>query len=775
MKNLKEEYSNLISALSPEKFKFFVKHYLMDYWRTNEVNITDGPWDGGIDAVIVKDSIEKKISIQITVQDNFEKKLFEDVGKAKENALRFGYEKKLDFFISKPISKSKINELIQTIEIDYDISLRIFDCHKLGDDTNNFPKAKQVIQEIYAENTIKRELNIDKKTKIIYDIFSTGGNVAEIKYDFINSHIQLFLYDKKTATFDEILNYVNSTLNSNFHAKAIHSQIAKQIKQALIEETNSIYQLTQNARIKISEVKAISNNQENLLIDSVNECLIKYNLENITIEVILKIQELYNSHYDAEIEELNSKIDTFEPKERKIFFELSKYLKEQGADKSQIPLIIKDLLNVCARNEYLNKVSVSNLFTSLFKSDSLEKYLDQFNRKIFLDTQVLLQMICYEYMDTDYDDNLYGAVKYLCQQKESLNGNIKFFTTTDYVEEVAGHLWEAQKIKRLMELPFIESLGRSKNVFFNYYRFIRDNNLEIIEDFDEYVERVFDVELNAVNKKDFVNDVYFYIRDLLESINIEIVEVPTFNNFYIYQKDYEIELSYMGHDYKSKRARINDLKCILYLSTEDLHIDSNTGLFDAPFLITWDSSFYIMRKLFNKKYKEDFSSWFIYTPMKFANRLSVMRLKLDTTALNYNIISLAETNFNLSNDSISFVDTLSAFFNKGNMRDWNLGLKLAKLKNSQKEDSDLSEFTERHHDNQPIDEVLRAIQSHYNNPGINISFKSVVELFEDDDNSDVLADLIKKSCDSLIKSKNIDKNLFIEIDKMINSLAKQNF
>ncbi|MDD4157733.1 MAG: hypothetical protein PHY08_14310 [Candidatus Cloacimonetes bacterium] len=768
MKNLKEEYSNLITALSPDNFKFFVKHYLMDYWKTNEVNITDGPWDGGIDASLVKDNVEKKINIQITVQDNYEKKLLDDLKKSKENVENYNYQNKLDFFISKPISKSKKNELIQNAEVDFDISLRIYDSNKLGDDTNTFARAKQVIHEIYAENTLKTELSVDKKTKVLYDIFSTGSNVADIKYDFINSHIQLYLFDKKAATLDEILNYINSTLNTNLHKKSIHSQILKQQKQGLVDEIDCNFQLTDFAKEKIVEVKTLSNNQENLLIDSVGDCLRKYDLEKITIDIILKIQELYNAHYDAEIEELHSRTDSFEPKERKIFYELSKYVKEKGVDKQQINSLIKEILTICARNEYLHKISISNLFTSLFKSDSLDKYLEQFNRKVFLDTQVLLQMICYEHNDTNYDDNLYGAVKYLCQQKENLDGKIQFYTTTDYVEEVAGHLWEANKIKRLMELPYIESLGRSKNVFFNYYRFLRDNSIEILEDFDEFIERVFDLELNAVDKRDFVNDVYGHIRELLEGVNIEIVEVPYYEKFPSYKKEYENELSYIGHDHKSKRARDNDLKCLLYLSTEDLHIDENTGLFDEPFLITWDSSFYQMRKLFTKKYR-DFSYWYIYTPMKFANRLSVMRLKLDTSAMNYNIISLAETNFNLSNESLSFVDTLSAFFNKGNMRDWQLGKKLAKLKKAQKEDSNLSEFTDKHHDNQPIDEVLRAIQNYYNSPSVETSFKSVVELFEKDENSDTLADLILKSCETLKSIKSVDNKLFEEIDKMINA------
>ena len=96
MKNLTNEYANLINALSEDNFKLFVKNYLLDYWETDEVNITDGPWDGGIDAVIIKNGKEVKRNIQITVQDNYESKLIKDIEKSKKNVANFNYQNKLD-------------------------------------------------------------------------------------------------------------------------------------------------------------------------------------------------------------------------------------------------------------------------------------------------------------------------------------------------------------------------------------------------------------------------------------------------------------------------------------------------------------------------------------------------------------------------------------------------------------------------------------------------------------------------------------------------------
>ena len=67
--NLQEEYKNIISTLSENMFRDFVKEYVKAYWKTDEVEITDGPWDGGVDLVFYKNNVPEKRNIQVTVQD----------------------------------------------------------------------------------------------------------------------------------------------------------------------------------------------------------------------------------------------------------------------------------------------------------------------------------------------------------------------------------------------------------------------------------------------------------------------------------------------------------------------------------------------------------------------------------------------------------------------------------------------------------------------------------------------------------------------------------
>ncbi len=88
-----------------------------------------------------------------------------------------------------------------------------------------------------------------------------------------------------------------------------------------------------------------------------------------------------------------------------------------------------------------------------------------------------------------------------------------------------------------------------------------------------------------------------------------------------------------------------------------MHFDMEDGYFTEPFFITWDTSFYEIRNSF-KKFPE-LNHWYLYPPMKFANTISVLNMQIDSTAINFNIVSLVEENFNLSNDSISFLDLVN--------------------------------------------------------------------------------------------------------------------
>lgn len=64
---MREEYQNLVKALSVDAFRNVIKEYLKNYYTTNEVYICDGTNDGGNDAEVKIRGEYIKTNIQITV------------------------------------------------------------------------------------------------------------------------------------------------------------------------------------------------------------------------------------------------------------------------------------------------------------------------------------------------------------------------------------------------------------------------------------------------------------------------------------------------------------------------------------------------------------------------------------------------------------------------------------------------------------------------------------------------------------------------------------
>lgn len=764
--NLQEEYKNIISTLSENMFRDFVKEYVKAYWKTDEVEITDGPWDGGVDLVFYKNNVPEKRNIQVTVQDKYETKLMNDVIKSKKNVVMYSYQSSLYFFISKPISHSKKDELNDKAERDYDISLRIYDANKLACDIERYPKVRAFLMSLFSPKLLSKP-TFDIKNKVIYDMFTTGSNVANIKYDFINSFIQYYLLENSKKTIDDIQKQVNTQLTDNLSQKTILSQLDYQVKRGILVKDNfQRYSLSATTRGEFEKLRETSEILLQSLVLTIQQCLEKYGLHKFTNQVCNKLIELYNAHYNSEIEEISQSRDSKNISEHKVFEDLEGYLKTLPYT-GEVNTVVKDILLSVSDNVYLNKIAVTTMFTNLFKSNSFEEYFSVFKKNIYLDTQVLLQVICWSFKNTDYDDMQYGAVKYLMQQVTSQKDKVCLLTTREYVEEAVYHLWEAYQLQRLLQIPAITELGPSKNVFFNFYLHLLNIGEANYADFTDFLYDLLgdDISVEGMGQNEFVHEISGRIEKILEYCGIEVITTRYYDELRVAQKEYDLHLLDKRYS-KPRRAQNNDLICMLYLSEECNHINPDSNLLDEPFFITWDSTFYTFRKKFLNKFKGR-SYFYIYTPMKFANRLSVMNLKINTACINYDIISLAENNFKYSNESISFIDTLSSFFRSDDANNWKLGQKLATMRKQQEEDSEISDFSVGRQVYQPVDVVLKNIKDHYNND-VKTSFEIIVKIFEKNEIADMIVDIISRGCEIIATNAKLDDNYFQLFDKFIN-------
>ncbi len=479
--NFTEEYKNWITKLSKVNFDELILNYLKEYYETKEAYISDGPYDGGVDLIFTKDNQTSKRNIQITVKKKgYEKKLEEDLEKSKKNVLEYGYLATLDFYISQAVTPVMKKKIIRNADVNYQIALKIIDANELAGLAQEYKVIRETIYKFNKCAFPDENINIDKNTKILFDTLSMSRDITALKNNFSQSLILTHLYQKSKATVSEIYEDLNEVFFRKYDKNFFETEIGKlksDTKIIDIPNTNpKQFMLAEDTQILLEQIDQNSQIHEGELISALKGVLKRYDIEKETEEVAKYIIDLYNANYEIDEIELLNEANNHNKKIQQIFENLICHLqKNRNIDNQQSEKIAVQLLAVCKKNEFLNKTSISKMFTNLFKLEKLDSYLSTSKRKVYLDTQILLQTICYSYEDIVYEDQLYKAVKIFTNTLENSNVPILLHTTIGYVEEVAWHIFYALKLERFLELDFIQDLGPSKNVFFNYYLEIKND------------------------------------------------------------------------------------------------------------------------------------------------------------------------------------------------------------------------------------------------------------------------------------------------------------
>lgn len=731
---MSKELNNLISTLSEDNFRKLIQEYCKEKYKTPNVRIIDGPWDGGNDLEIIIGEDEIRKNIQVTVQKSgYEDKLTKDLIKSALNVSKYNYQNSLDFYISQNLSKEKRNELILDAEIKHKINLKIIDGNILAQEALNFESIRNFTYEAHQIKSGPKLTIADKQTKILFDVLTLDKNSIEIKRNFINAYIFSFLFTNPNSTLEEIFDFINPHLNNSLHKEFLDKELnfLRSKRVILSPADKKRYELSEE---KTSELDFIYSNviaKEEELKITIEEYINKYSIDTNCTELIGVLYKLYQENYTIDIDEIKSTNSSFSASIRKLFNDLISYYVKKGISQERAKELTKELLEICDNNDFLNKLSSIHLFNNLYSSNKLEKYVNEKVQTMVLDTQILIRMLCVLYNDKiDYSDTALQSVKILLSTFEKFKSRTKLSTTFDYVGEVAGHMLEAVKLQRFLSLPFISKLGKSKNVFYNAYVELKGKG-QIDEelDFVDFIESILDEDLFELTDQEFLRVASRKIEVILTLANIELIYHPNYPNYQDIKKDYEISLAYQSKD-RSFSARENDLRTIMYLSTKENHTKASTDEINEPFLITWDSAFYAFRKTLLNDHKE-LSYWYIYSPLKVVDRFSVMNFNLNPSSISLNIIALTESNFNYSAKTISFIDVISSFFNEKDMSKLNIINKLAELKNvSQNIDEVPSDEEIKGRDDDTLTHLLLNLKSHYYSSDTKYKFDEIIQVFE---------------------------------------------
>ena len=499
----------LISSLGELEFKKLVVELLKYEMQTNDVRIVDGPYDGGNDAEITKDGGDIKRNIQITIQnDKFETKLEEDLVKAKQNVNKYNYLQVLDFYISKRVTKEKRNKLELAAEINYGIRLKIVDGNILAQKADAVDSLKALVYRLHEVPYEEPNNIIDRQSKVLFDILTLNNKNVEIKKHFIHSFIYSFIYaglpDHSGQKDSEIIRYTQKQL-PNITEQFISRELNfLRLRQELISpaDDKKYFMLSDEKRDAIEQIYEVVSCQESELNDTIDQFIVEHNINCHVNDLVNAILKLYNENYNIDVSEVVSSTNNYSNSIKNIYNELVRLLEKKGCNNASD--IAKELLNICGKNEYLSKIASSQLFINLSSSDKLENYLNQKQQQVFLDTQILLRLVCVFYSEYNFSDIAMQSTKMLWDTLSNNKYNVSIHSSYDYIDEVAGHFLEAYQLCRFMSPRSVITNLKSKNVFFNSYSELKstDSLEQNIDSFYDYLCDIVDIELAELSSAD---------------------------------------------------------------------------------------------------------------------------------------------------------------------------------------------------------------------------------------------------------------------------------
>ena len=727
-----------IKGLSPDEFSELVSIFQTSYLRNSEAINVDGANDGGCDIKVFQNKREIKKCVQVTTQKQIELKLKRDLEKVSKMISQYGYSNKFEFYCSIPISEDKIEEYKKFSIDEYDIELDIYEAKRLSQ--LNCKEVVEYIYSLHSDVVLKPEqMNIDKATRTLYDLLANGKDSSDIKNSLVDSVIISILYEKAPIDILGLKTELENRLGKNL-PDILHSVNSLKSDQRIIKvpDNPKLIQLSELEHSNVKDILANSTKVEKEFCYSFAEILAKHQIE-YKEEILNELKNLYKYNYSNDIDG-NTQND--ESTDIKIFESFKKYLLNIIKDKEDIDKLIQEINNLCSTNNYLNKISASESFLSLYKSNQLEQYLSQKHKDIYLDTPTFVYLLCsyYGVENNDWDNPFYRSMKSLIKLKDSYSDKISFYITQNYLGEVAGEIKKALVFSQFESYPFFKDMGGTSNTLFNYYEYLKQNNLfdkdDKIENFEDFI---YSLGLDNTNPNDphFFKDAYQFLNQIANDNDISVVSWTQNDKYVEFKVAYE-KILLAKEKNKSETAIRNDVNQVIVSLEHDRDTDC--------YLTTWDTTIHLLRDIVLSEDEHlKYNYFIICNPAKLSNRIALENFNIDGSALTNDIFAYADKRYDISNRVKSLLELIAPFLKEKGTGSKKLFRKLGRIRKEQIELRGSEIGNEKEEKSLPIEEIFMLLIP---NKDKEKEDQNIMEKFSffmsSEDNTDYIINIINK-------------------------------
>ncbi|WP_330442821.1 hypothetical protein [Flavobacterium sp. C4GT6] len=746
----------LFDSLEKREFDKIIKIYLNKEYGYESIIFTDGKNDSGID-IKVFDFKSQKIQYQLTTQksssksdkNSFEKKLIEDLIKAKKNVDEHGYKDKLIFFYSKPLTNERINNYVKLAFKEYDIHLEIIESNRLAQECENIIEIQEELYKINELDKFKVSSTHFENT-LFYDLLSFG-RPTEFKTQVIESFVLQLFYSEEKITKDFIIKSCEEKFevieNDVFYDRLLNRFLTD--KKIIKHKPDQSYSLTAHEKENLKIKNEQFGLDKTLFVNDIGKILENHGQELLIDEYIVKLKELYVENFNTDLKDVLSNETEFHI--TSIFKPFISFVENNVRDKSKAKNITIELLNYCLSNKFIQKLAATKVYSSKIDNTRLQNYINK-RKKLFVDTSVGLFSLCLYYKPTtDFDNYFFKATKSLIDyaRKEK----IMLYISERYIWEMQNHLRDAFRLIPFSQIENFSVLGSSRNVFYNFYNFlVKSAEIDSDKSFADFLN---DFGFSEGGSNDSFNSI---IEHSLSQVNILKQE---------FIKDYKIDEANRLFDeamrkyFKTKTnfGRNCDSIMLEFLADKDVSIHPV-----EPVFLTWDKTFFEAHGKYLQKFPNS-QNWMILTPNKIVDIYALLKFSITSETITENLLAL------ISDDIISnthtLVDTLTFILNPNDEVGLEYTSRLAGIRDKEINQIHNAELTppENFEGQAVIDNIFLNLTNYFKDDSLKINeFRA---LFTKKELIDEIMELLVNAIGEFYKDKSISDSLYKDFEKLI--------
>ena len=507
-------------------------------------------------------------------------------------------------------------------------------------------------------NLRKQELNYfgdNPDNALLYDYISYGNSSVEIKKRYASTYAKHQLYSQGVLTEENLIkkmkNFSDNSLQENAAKRILNELLTSQEIEVTASQPKK-YSLSSREHERIHDAEVNYNMSLQSFNNSMQEVVVRYQLKTKASDVTNLLMQYLAAQYNYDIDEaLGDLGSTDKPNCNKF----KTKLKDLGCPDNKCSDLFKELLCVSRDNDVLVRVSAGKAFQSISDPAKFADYIRKADRKVWLDTQILLYLLCYNADYAKYDHPYYKTAMALFRQARVDNFHYK--VADIYVNEIVNHFRMALLLISIVDLPFARGKNMSQNVFYRHYRKLCDNDglPEGIESFADYMKDNFALLESDAFESDYASIAGGVIAGKLEDFNIAVEQLQKLSN-----KEVEQSMELLkeaarnaGSEKKSDKALRNDamMGVTLFKHQEQ----------QKPIFITMDNSFEPYRKMYVDRYKRLSSfNWHLFSPAEFLNHIDFIEFRVNSENLTDSLISMIE-NSEVKDKTLGIIDRVNRF------------------------------------------------------------------------------------------------------------------